>query len=147
VLISASMRSFIDDSVADRRFITLMLSATGCLALLMAAAGVYGVAAYTASRRVQEIGIRMALGATPAGVHGLLLREELVRVALGLAIGLSSAVAVLQALRGRLQGFEAPQAALVATAVAVVVSMSGLASWIPTRRAVRIDPISALRQE
>jgi predicted permease len=89
VLLSASMESLIADSVADRRFIMSLLAATACLALLMAAAGVYGVTLYTTSRRVQEIGIRMALGATPSNVLGLLFRQGFFTVGTGLSLGVA----------------------------------------------------------
>lgn len=147
VLIGASMRSFLSDSIADRRFVTTLFAITGWLALLMAAAGVYGVTAYTTSRRTQEIGIRMALGATPGGVHRLLFRDALQVVAVGLALGLASALAALRLISGRMQGFDSPEPELFAIAAALVIAATAIASWVPARRATTIDPVAALRQE
>ena len=89
----------IADSVADRRFIMMLLAITGCLALVMSAAGVYGVISYTTSRRTQEIGIRMAVGATPRNVFALIFRQGFLTVAIGLAVGMGSALACVRSLR------------------------------------------------
>ena len=142
VLLSASMRELIADSVADRRFMMMMLAITGCLALIMSAAGVYGVISYTTSRRTQEIGIRMAIGATPGQVFSLIFRQGFRTVALGLAIGLGAALIVIRTLR--LEPGHSNASWIAATVVAVT---AGFACWIPARRATGTDPISALRQE
>jgi ABC-type antimicrobial peptide transport system permease subunit len=147
VFLSASMRDLIGDSVADRRFITLLLAITGCLALLLAAAGVYGVIAYTTSRRTQEIGIRMAVGATPGNVLALIFRQGFAAVAMGLGLGLGAAMAALRLLRTVLPGLEAGQSAYIGVAVWLVMAMAALACWLPARRATRTDPLEALRQE
>src|SRR5262249_1001451 len=106
VFLTTPMNALLADSVADRRFIMTVLAITGCLALLMSAAGVYGVIAYTTSRRTQEIGIRLALGATPRDVHVLVFRQGFTTVAVGLALGLCVAAPLMNALRGFLAGFE-----------------------------------------
>jgi predicted permease len=93
VLLSASMRDLIADSIADRRFVMMLLAVTACLALAMSAAGVYGVVAYTTSRRTQEIGIRIAIGATPRDIVSLIFRQGFLTVAAGLVAGLAGAVA------------------------------------------------------
>ena len=92
VFLSASMTALIADSVADRRFIMLLLAVTAGLALVMSAAGVYGVISYTTSRRTQEIGIRVAVGAMPRDVLALIFRQGFLTVAIGLAIGLGIAL-------------------------------------------------------
>jgi predicted permease len=92
VFLTASMRDFIADSVADRRFIMQLLAVTGALALIMAAGGVYGVISYTTSRRTRDIGIRMAIGATPAKVLALIFQQGFLMVTAGLAVGLLSAL-------------------------------------------------------
>jgi putative ABC transport system permease protein len=141
------MRALLAGSVADRRFIMTLLAITGCLALLLSAAGVYGVISYTTQRRTQEIGIRLALGATPRDVHALLFRQGFVTIAVGLVLGLSAAVSLTPLLRSLFVGLESRNAAYVWIATALVTVTAGLACWIPARRATNIDPMSALRQE
>ncbi|WP_321473116.1 ABC transporter permease [uncultured Paludibaculum sp.] len=147
VLLSTSMRSLVQDSLAGRRFILTILALTGCLALLMSAAGVYGVSAYLTSRRTQEIGIRMALGATPANVHALIFRQGTVAVLVGFLLGFVGGALLLRILRGMMEGFESGSLG-VASCVAAVVMVSAMAAcWIPARRAMNIEPVSALRME
>ncbi len=147
VFLSVSMRDLIADSVADRRFLMLVLAVTAALALLLAAAGVYGVISYTTSRRTQEIGIRMAVGATPSKVFSLIFRQGFAMVAIGLALGLGAAVAAMHWLRSALLGLESAHAAPIWIAVALVTLTAAVACWLPARRATRTDPMSALRQE
>jgi len=147
VFLSASMRELIADSVADRRFIMTLLAITGCLALLMSAAGVYGVISYTTSRRTQEIGIRMAVGATPGSVFSLIFRQGFGTVAIGLAVGLGAALAAMRSLRSVLAGLESGHPVYMGIAASLVTVTAGLACWIPARRATGTDPISALREE
>lgn len=147
VFLSASMRSLIADSVADRRFIMMLLACTGCLALMMSAAGVYGVISYATSCRTQEIGVRMAVGATPGNVFSLIFRQGFLTVAIGLALGLGAALVSMRFLQSRLPGLEPGHPASIWIAAALVTTTAGIACWIPARRATRTDPISALRQE
>lgn len=147
VFLSATMRALIADSVADRRFIMTLLAITACLALLMSAAGIYGVISYTTARRTQEIGIRLALGATPREVHTLIFRQGFTTVAAGLTLGLGVAMPLTHALRSFLSGLESRNPAFVWIAVTLVTVTAGIACWVPARRATRIDPMSALRQE
>ncbi len=102
VFLSASMSRLIGDSIADRRFIMTLLAITGCLALLLAAAGVYGVISYATSLRTQEIGVRMALGATPGHVQLLMFRHGMLLAGAGVVIGLGGALVLIRALRGAL---------------------------------------------
>ena len=147
VLLSASMQSLISDTIADRRFVLRLLVVTGCLALLMSIAGIYGVTSYTASRRTQEIGVRMALGATPGKVHALLFRQGFLTVIAGLAAGILIAVASTHALHGIMVGLESQNTKNFWMAACLVGLTAAAACWIPARRAIRIDPVSALRQE
>jgi len=147
VLLSATMRDLIADSVADRRFVMILLAATGCLALVMSAAGIYGVISYSTSRRTQEIGIRMALGATPAGVFLLIFRQGFLTVTIGLVLGLAAAAASQRLLRSLLLGLESRDAVSVCFASALVIATAAIACWIPAHRATRTDPVAALRQE
>jgi putative ABC transport system permease protein len=147
VFFSASMRDLIADSLADRRFIMLLLAVTGCLALAISAAGVYGVISYTTSRRTREIGIRIALGATPGKVQALIFRQGFRTVAFGLALGLAATVALSSALRHAVAGLASANPAHIWIAAGIVTLAAGIACWIPARRATRIDPLPALRQE
>ena len=147
VFLSASMRELIADSVADRRFIVLLLAITGSLALILASAGAYGMISYTTSRRTQEIGVRMAVGATPRDVLSLIFRQGFAAVAIGLAIGLAAAAACFQLLGALLPGLQASPAVYVWIAAALVTLTAAVACWIPARRAMKIDANTALRQE
>jgi predicted permease len=147
VFLSAPMRDLIADSVADRRFIMMLLAITGSLALVMSAGGVYGVISYTTSRRTQEIGIRMAVGATPGNVFSLIFRQGFVTVAAGLAVGLGAALICIRFLRNVLLGLEPGHSVYIWTAAVLVTITAGIACWVPAWRATRTDPISALRQE
>lgn len=147
VFLSATMSTLIGDSVSDRRFIMMLLAITGFLALALSAAGVYGVVSYVTSRRTQEIGVRMALGAAPRQVHALVFRHGMGIVSLGIVIGLPAALGLTRVLQHALAGAQANDPALMAMAVALVASTAAVACWVPARRATRIDPASALRQD
>ena len=142
VFLSASMSRLIGDSIADRRFILTLLAITGCLALLLAAAGVYGVISYTTSLRTQEIGVRMALGATPVHVQVLIFRHGMFLAGAGVVIGLFTALVLVRTL-----SLASADPALIALAVLLVIITAALACFIPARRAIHIDPMLALRQE
>lgn len=146
VFLSASMRALIADSLADRRFIVSLLGVTGLLALVMAMAGVYGVTSYLTSRRTQEIGIRMALGATPGNVLTLVFRQGFLTVGIGLAVGFAFTIALIRILRGTLSGLETGISGQSTIAIALVSLTAAVACWLPARRAARIEPMSALRQ-
>lgn len=147
VLLTVSMRSLLTDSIADRRFIITLLGATGGLAFLMALAGIYGVMSYTTSRRTQEIGLRMAVGATPARIHALLFRQGFVTVLTGLTIGFGFVVFVVRALRSVIAGLGAENISAMWIAGFFVLLTTALACWLPAGRATKGDPISALRQD
>ncbi len=147
VFLTASMRDLVADSVADRRFIVMLLALTAALALLLSAAGVYGVISYTTSRRTQEIGIRMAIGATPANVFSLIFRQGFLTVGAGLMLGLGAAWIGTRFLRALIPGLEPGHLASLWIAATLVTLTAGIACWIPARRATRIHPMSALRQE
>jgi putative ABC transport system permease protein len=147
VLLSASMQSLISDTIADRRFIVSLLVVTAALALLMSIAGIYGVVSYTTSRRTQEIGIRMALGATRGSVHALVFRQGFIAVVAGLAVGIGLTVVLLRTLRGVVTGLGAGPAANFWIAACLVAITAAMACWIPARRATKIDPMRALREE
>jgi predicted permease len=147
VFLSATMSALIADSVADRRFIMMLLALTAGLALIMSAAGVYGVISYTTSRRTQEIGVRVAVGAMPRDVLALVFRQGFLTVAIGLAVGLGIALLVMQSLRSFLPGLESARLSHLWIATGLVAVTAGIACWIPARRAARVDPMLALKQE
>jgi predicted permease len=147
VFLSASMSTLIGDSVADRRFILMLLAITGILALLLSAAGIYGVVSYATSLRTQEIGVRMALGATPRNIRSMVFRQGMTMAAIGVAIGLTSALLLTRVLRNFLEGLTTIDPILIATALALVTATAAAACLIPATRATRVDPMTALRQE
>ena len=134
-------------SVAQRRGGMLMLAVFGGLALVLAAAGIYGVMAHLVAMRTSEIGIRMTLGATTSGVMALVLREGLVQAAAGLTIGIAGAVIVMRSFRAVLYQVT-PADPLTIAAVAVLLAATAIAAcFVPARRAMRVDPVTALRAE
>jgi len=124
-----------------------LLAITACIALAMSVAGVYGVTSYTTSRRTQEIGVRMALGATPGNVQVLVFRQGFSTTAIGLVIGLGATLVLMRVLRGMLVGLETEQLGGMLIAVGLVALTGAIACWVPARRAARIDPMAALRHD
>jgi predicted permease len=147
VFLSASMRGLVADSLANHRFIMSLLVITACLALSMSIAGVYGVTSYTTSRRTQEIGVRMALGAPPGNVQLLVFRQGFFTTAIGLMIGLGVTLVLVRLLRGILAGLESGRFVEIFIAMGLVSLTSAIACWLPARRAARIEPMSALRHD
>ena len=118
-----------------------------CIALVLAALGIYGVVAHAVAQRTHEIGVRMALGAAVGDVMRLVVRQGFVPVAAGLAIGMAGGVAVSQAMKGVLYGVTPGDPITYATAAIVLTAVALLACVAPARRAVRVDPIIAIRSE
>jgi putative ABC transport system permease protein len=117
------------------------------LALALSAVGIFGVISYSVSRRVHEIGIRMALGATAGQVRRLVLGRALGLALVGAAAGAGVALAATRMLRGLLFGVSATDPWVFTAAPALLVATAVLAAWLPARRAVRLDPTAALRGE
>jgi ABC-type antimicrobial peptide transport system permease subunit len=137
----------IQQNVFLDRFISVLSTAFACVATLLAAIGLYGVLAYTVAQRTREIGLRMALGAAPARVRAMILRQVGVMTAIGGVIGLSAAIGLgqlAQSLLFELKGSD--PVVLVASAVALTV-IALAAGFIPALRASRVDPMLALRYE
>jgi ABC-type antimicrobial peptide transport system permease subunit len=129
------------------RMISVLSAAFACLATLLAAVGLYGVLAYTIAQRTREIGLRMALGATPALVRAMVLRQVGVMTLIGGAAGLALALALgryAQSLLYQLQGYDPVVLAGSAAALAFVAMCAG---FIPAQRASQVDPMQALRYE
>ncbi|PYR37648.1 MAG: hypothetical protein DMF93_17590 [Acidobacteria bacterium] len=134
-------------ALATSRFNTLLLTLLGAVGLLLAASGIYGVIAYFVSQRTQEIGVRIALGATAAGVVRLVLGEALQPVAMGAAVGVAAAIAATRVLASQLFAVSPTDPLTIAAVVAVLVGVALVASVIPARRAASIDPTRALQSE
>jgi predicted permease len=142
-----TMEDIVSVSVAERRFQTELVMLFGLVAALLASLGIYGVVSYSVAQRTGELGIRMALGAVPAGLRWLMLRQCLVPVAAGLACGLAASAMTGRLLSSLLFGVRAVDPVTI-TAVALGSSaIAAVAGYIPARRATRVDPVVALRQE
>jgi hypothetical protein len=146
-----TMDAVVWEAVARPRFLTFLLTAFAGIALLLAAVGIYGVMAHTVAQRTHEIGLRVALGAQPAQVRAMVLRQAGALVAIGIAIGLAAAVGlqlVLDASLSNLFYGERLSQPLLLGGVAIAVALTALlATWLPVRRATRIEPMVALRSE
>jgi predicted permease len=142
-----TLERVVADSVGDRRFTMLLLGLFGAVALALAAIGIYGVTAYGVAQRTREMGIRLALGAEPGAVRRLVLREG-VRLALaGLVAGLAVALVGTRALRSQLYGIGSSDPATYLGLSAVLLLVAVLATYLPARRATRVDPAITLRAE
>ena len=138
---------YVADASADTRFALFVLGVLAALAVILAAVGVYGVVAYATARRTREIAVRLALGATPARLVALVLRDGAAWTLVGLAAGLAGARVLARALESLLFRV-GPHDALTFIAVALVLaSVAVVASVVPALRAVRVDPMTALRTE
>jgi predicted permease len=136
-----------EQQMQQERLLTDLLMAFGVVALLLSSIGIYGMLAYLVTRRTSEIGIRMALGARPAMVVALVLRESIVPVAVGLATGVLTAIAAARWINSLLFGVSASDTRTMMSAAAVFLTIAALAAFVPARRASTIDPLAALRAE
>jgi len=137
----------VDSSVSRERLLAMLGGFFGGLALLLAALGLYGVVSYNVSRRRREIAIRLALGAAASGAVAFAVRRVAVVVAIGLAAGTLASAWASRFVEALLFRLEPRDPATLIGAVAILVTVSGLASWLPARRASRMDPTAVLREE
>ena len=142
-----SMSSRVDASLARQRFLTSLLTAFAILAMALAAVGIYGVMSYLVAQGTREIGIRVALGATPPGILGLVLAHGALIAAVGLATGLAGAFGLARVLQSLLFGVTSRDPITFAVVGAVLALVALAAVAFPAARAVRIDPIEALRTD
>lgn len=143
----APLKTLVDQSMTQPRFAMLLLTSFAALALLLAAIGMYGVISYSVAQRTQEIGIRMALGAARASVFRMVLVQGARLAALGIAIGLITALAVTRLMNTFLFGIQATDPLTFAGVCVLLAAVALLACYLPARRATRVDPIVALRYE
>lgn len=133
--------------LAPRRFSLLLLGVFGGAALLLAALGVYGITAYSVAQRTREIGVRMALGAQPGNVLGLLVRQGAVIAGLGVMVGSAVAIGLTRLIASQLHGIDATDPSTFVAVAALLIAVTLAASYLPARRATRVDPMIALRAE
>jgi putative ABC transport system permease protein len=141
----AALSTALDQSVARPRLRAALLGLFALLALALAAIGVYGVVSYLVGQRTQEIGVRRALGARAVDVMGMLVREAMRPVAIGIAVGVAGAFGLTRALSAMLFGISPTDAITYVVACSVLALAALLASVVPARRALRVDPITAVR--
>ena len=142
-----SLGEIVDQAVSPRRLIVTLLGLFSLLALMLAAVGIYGVISYAVSQRTPELGIRLALGASPGGILWLVIREGMKPVAFGLVIGLAAALALNRVAQSLLFGVSATDPLTFAANALLFLGVGLLACWLPARRAAKVDPMVALRHE
>ena len=142
-----TLESQLDETLLSDRLVALLSAGFGLLATVLASVGLYGVMAFVVARRRKELGIRLALGAQPATLVWMVMKEVLLLLAIGLAVGIPSAIALGQYVSSQLYGIEAHDPFIAVSTVVLLTVVSAAAGLIPARRASRIDPILALRYE
>jgi putative ABC transport system permease protein len=141
------MTKAVADSVAQPRFRAILLGIFAVLALVLAAAGVYGVTSYSVGQRTREIGLRTALGASGKQVLQLIFREQTKLLLAGLGIGLAGSFASMHFVSGLLFGVKSGDLVSIAISVALISGATLLAAYLPARRATRLDPMVVLRED
>ncbi|MBV9743428.1 MAG: ABC transporter permease [Acidobacteriia bacterium] len=142
-----SLEQLAGASLARQRFLLLLFAVFAGLALLLACVGIYGVLSYLTSRRVPEIGLRMALGASAGEVLWMILRQSLTMISAGAAAGLLAAILAGRLLQRLVEGMRPAEPSTFALMIAVLLAAALTASFIPARRASKVDPMTALRSE
>jgi predicted permease len=142
-----TLRSISDEALASTSFTATVLSAAALIALLLGAVGLYGVIGYVVSQRTREIGVRIALGAAPARVRRMVLRQGLMLAGLGLAVGLGAAALLSRLLDSLLFEVDSHDPATFIGVSAILLAVTAVAAWVPARRASAVSPLEALRAE
>jgi putative ABC transport system permease protein len=142
-----SVEGALAEAIATRRFVMLLLGAFAALAVVLAAIGIYGVLAYLLGQRTRELGIRMALGADRRAVLALVFRQSLGHVLPGVIIGAAGALALTQLLRSQLFGVQPTDPVTFLAVTLLLLGVALLATWVPARRALRVNPLEALRHD
>jgi predicted permease len=139
------MQQIVDKAISPRRFIVLMLTGFSGFALVLAALGIYGVTQYSVTQRTQEIGIRMALGASATGLQASIIQQTLALAAIGVALGLLASWGLSRTMSSLLFGVTADDPATFLGTIVILAVVAAVAGYLPGRRASRIDPMMALR--
>ncbi|HTS66973.1 MAG TPA: ABC transporter permease [Candidatus Acidoferrales bacterium] len=147
VFLVRTLKDLYDGSMARTSFTLALLAIAGVMALLLGLIGIYGVIAYAVTQRTREIGIRIALGAPPAGLQSMFVGQGLLLASIGAVLGLAAAGAMTRLMKSLLFGTSALDPATYAFVAAVLIASAALASYLPARRAVAVDPLEALRSE
>jgi putative ABC transport system permease protein len=142
-----TMERIVSDTIGEPKLRVALLGTFAAIGLALALLGVYGVLAYAVARRTREIGIRLALGASPGNVLRMILRQGLLLAAIGVAIGAAVALALGRVLASELFDVKPTEALTFVGAAALMLAMAGAACYVPAARAMRTDPLTALRHE
>jgi len=143
----STIGGLLDQGLWAPRMGAFLMSAFGLLALLLATVGIYGVLAYSVVQRTQEVGIRMALGASRASVLGLIVRQGMTLVGIGVCIGIVGALGLARLMASLLFGVQASDPLTFAAATLVLAAVAFVATYLPAHRATAVDPVVALRYE
>ncbi len=142
-----TMEELLQSGTAAPRFLAILLGSFGGVALVLASLGIYGVLAYTVSQRTREIGVRMALGAAPGSVLRMVIHKGMALAGIGMGVGLAGAFGLSQFLRKQLYEVKPTDPFIYAAVALLLLGVALLACWIPARRAARVEPMAALRNE
>jgi ABC-type antimicrobial peptide transport system permease subunit len=142
-----TLQNLVDRSLLEERLAADLSSIASALALLLVSIGLYGAVAYAVTRRTQELGIRMALGAQKRDIFWMVLSETLTTVMAGIAVGVPMGLGAVRLISAKLFGVGAADPVAITVAVLMMISVSAVASFLPARRAAKVDPMVALRHE
>jgi putative ABC transport system permease protein len=141
------MEQVVADSIERRRIFTILLGTLAAVAVLMAAMGIYGVISYLVSQRTREIGIRMAIGAERGDILRSVVKQGVYLASIGAGVGLAASLVLTRAMRGLFYGVGVIDPLVMAGMALAIIMLAVVASYIPARKASRIDPTIALRYE
>ena len=143
----STMEAMLAATAAERHFALILFEAFALAALILAAAGIYGVLSGSVAERTREIGVRAALGASPGSILALVLRQGMTLTGIGLAIGLAGAFVATKAIAAMLFGVSRLDPVTYFGVIALLLAVSSAACWVPATRAARVDPATTLRAE
>ena len=142
-----TLDAIVSKSIVEPRLYTLLLGAFAALAMVLAAIGLYGLIAYSVTQRTHELGVRVALGASRGEIVRLVIGQGMRLALAGAAVGLAAALATARLVAGLVKGTEPNDPATLVAVVTVLLAVAAAATYLPARRAARVDPMTALRAE